>query len=111
MVKVTDVKFSTGGKNLGEFHCDTFNLFDPEDRELWIDLRNRAADASNGIKIELVREYSTKKTETESMESGASLTRTSDEITLVVHYWVKKVVGKKSSGPREDQEERTAISR
>lgn len=111
MASVSPVKFSTGGKNLGTFKCETFNLFDEEQRQAYADLRNLAADMSSGIKIELVREYSTKRTETETMEGGSSVTRTFDEIIIVIHFWEKKAAGTKGRSKAEQDDDNKALTK
>ena len=39
MANVTPLKVATGGRNLGEFKCESFNMFDEDERsqyaELW----------------------------------------------------------------------------
>lgn len=89
MAKATPLKAGFGPKDLGDFKVEKFNMFEENDLELYADLRNRANDRSNGIKIELMREYSRKTTVREGSGQDQCVT-TTEEIILVVHYWQKK---------------------
>jgi hypothetical protein len=89
MAKVTIVKAGFGNKNLGTFHAVKFNMFDAEDLAKYAELRDRANDASSGIKFEMIREYSRKTTVREGQGEDLVATTTED-IILVVQYWEKK---------------------
>lgn len=110
MAKATELKVGTGGKPLGEFKCEEFNMFDEGDRERYADLRNRANNNFSGIKIELMREYSRKKTVTETMEGGSNIATTTEEIILLVHYWEKPATRTRGESPDEDEEDRRRVA-
>lgn len=86
--KATPMRASFGNQNLGDFHAEKFSMFEDDDLEKYSELRNRANDASNGIKIEMMREYSRKTTTVEGAGEG-QVTISSEEIVLVVQYWEK----------------------
>jgi len=87
--KVSDVKVATGGKNLGEFIVGRYNMFDDDDMGKYALLRTNANDASQGIYIEQIREYTRKTTVRDGNGEDATVT-TTEEVFLVVHYWIKK---------------------
>ena len=100
MAKVTPLKAASGPRNLGEFRIEKFSMFDEDDLEKYAELRNRANDASQGIKIEMMREYERKSTTSEG--AGAEQVRTTtEEIILVVHYWEK--ISKKTKGDNNEE--------
>ena len=86
MSKATPIRASFGSKNMGVFHAENYNMFEADDLSRYADFRNLANDASNGIKIEMMREYTRKTTVREGAGEDQMLT-TSEEIVLVVHYW------------------------
>lgn len=89
MATATPVKFGGGTRNRGTFHVEKFNMFDADDQERYSELRTKADDASSGIEIELIKEYSCKEVVREGSGDGMTVT-TSDHIYLLVHYWEKK---------------------
>lgn len=89
MSKATPLRASFGSGNQGVFNIKKFNMFDDEDLARYAELRNQSNETANGIKIEMMREYSRKTTVREGTGEDQSLT-TSEEIVLVVHYWAKK---------------------
>lgn len=97
MATAKEVKVAGGKRNRGEFRCESFNIFLKEDREQYADLRTRANDASSGIDIELVREYSRKNT----YRDGDGNVTTEEDIILVVHFWEKKP--RKDKGDSDDE--------
>lgn len=88
MAKVTPVKWGIGQRDMGEFHCESYNLFDEEDRGRYEDLRTSASNAANGIVIENMREYA-RKTVTREGEGADSTVTTTEDIILVIQYWQK----------------------
>jgi hypothetical protein len=100
MAKVTQVKASFGNRNLGTFHAEKFSMFEEVDLERYAELRNRANDASNGIKIEMMREYSRKTTVREGQGEDQIVT-TSEEVILVVQYWENKPERKEGDSDEE----------
>jgi len=109
MAKVTPLKASQPGKNLGEFKAKSFNLFEPDELEAYSELRTKAADLSNGIRIETIREYSRKTTKTEGY-GETQVTTTTEEIILVVQYWERPVARKKGDSDDEIAEDRSVIA-
>lgn len=86
--KATPLRVPLGSQNLGDFHAKKFSMFEEDDLEKYAEFRNRANDASNGIKIEMMREFSRKTTSVEG--SGENQTTiSSEEVILVVQYWEK----------------------
>ena len=100
MAKVTQVKAPFGSRNLGTFHAEKFSMFEDDDLERYAALRNRANDAANGIKIEMMREYSRKTTVREGQGEDQIVT-TSEEIILVVQYWENKPKRKQGDSDEE----------
>jgi hypothetical protein len=88
MAKVTAVKAGFGPRNHGTFRIEKFSMFEEDDLERYAELRNRANDASQGVKIEMMREYSRKTTTREGAGNDQVVT-TTEEVILVVHYWEK----------------------
>lgn len=109
MAKVTALKAGLPGKNFGEFKVERFSMFEDDDLSKYADLRNRAADESLGIKIELMREYSRKTTTIEG-SGEAQIVRTTEEIIMVVHYWQKKIAREKGDTDEDLQQEKAAIA-
>lgn len=110
MAKVTELKVGTGGKLLGIFYCEEFNMFEKDGRERYADFRNRSNDNSTGIKIELMREYARKTTTTETMEGGTVVSTTTEEIILLVHYWEKPPTRTRGENSDEDEEDRRRVT-
>jgi len=105
--KVTPLRVSNPARDLGDFKCESFNLFEDEEREAYAALRTAANNASKGIKIEQIREYSRKTTVREG--SGADqVVTTTDDIILVVQYWEKQPTRKKEDN--DDAQDDTANS-
>ena len=100
MAKVTEMKAGFGPKNLGMFQIKKFSMFEEDDLERYAELRNRANDASQGVKIEMMREY-TRKFSTVDGSGENQIVTTSEEIILVVHYWEKKP--KRTKGDSDDE--------
>jgi hypothetical protein len=103
MGKATPLKAGFGPHNHGDFKIEKFSMFDDEDLAKYAVLRNRSNDASQGVKIEMMREYERKTTTREG--AGADQTSTTlEEIILVVHYWEKKTKVKKGDNNDEVKE-------
>ena len=100
MAGATPLKASFGSSNFGDFKCEKFNMFEPEGMESYAELRNRANDASKGVKIEMIREY-TRKTTTTETEGSTSTSTTKEEIFLMVQYWEK--APKREKGDSDDE--------
>lgn len=109
MAKVSEVKVEGSGRNLGEFRVEKFNLFEAEDMERYAELRTKANDASSGVKLEMVREYSRKTTTCEGTGEEQITTHT-EEVFLVVHYWTKKPTRDKGDSDDEISEARRDLS-
>jgi hypothetical protein len=107
--KVTEVKVATGSKNLGEFVVEKFNMFDDDDMKKYGELRTNANDASRGINIEQVREY-TRKTTTREGEGPDCVVTTTEEIFLVVHYWTKNPIANKGDSDEDAKESRGILA-
>lgn len=103
--KVTEVKVATSGKNLGEFVVKRYNMFDDEDMSEYAQLRTDANDASRGINIEQIREY-TRKTTTREGDGPDCVVTTVEEIFLVVHYWTRKPIADKGDSDADAKEAR-----
>ena len=88
MGKVTELKVATPGRNQGTFKVRNFNMFKGDDLEAYAELRNKANDASSGVRIEMMREYTRKQSETAEGAEGP-ITRSWEDIILVVQYWEK----------------------
>ena len=102
MPKVTELRTGTARKDLGEFRIKKFNLFDDKDMGGYAALRSKSNDASSGIKIELIKEYSRKTTVKEG-DGEDLVVVTTEDIYLVVHYWFKEPKG--SKGEKDDFED------
>lgn len=103
MAKATPLKAGFGPMNHGTFKVEKFSMFDEEDLQQYADLRNRANDASSGIKIEMMREYE-RKTTTREGQGPDLVATTTEEIILVVHYWEKTPKLKKGDSNDEIKE-------
>jgi len=103
--KASEVKVSIGGKNLGEFVVGRYNMFDDEDMDKYATLRTNANDASRGIYIEQIREYTRKKT-TRDGDGEEAMVTTTEEVFLVVHYWIKKPLLEKGDSDADVKEAR-----
>jgi hypothetical protein len=114
MAKVSPLKVATGGRHLGNFKVEAYNMFEDDDLAKYAAFRNYANDNKNGVKIELMREYSRKTTTTETMEGGSSVTTNTEEIILVVHYWENpptRTRGQSDEEPEEREAELRTVSR
>ena len=100
MAGATPLKVPFGSSNLGTFKAEKFNMFEPEGLEAYAELRNRANDASTGVTIEQIREYS-RKTTTREGEGEGSVATTTEEIFLMVQYWEKSP--KREKGDSDDE--------
>jgi hypothetical protein len=100
MGKATPLKAPFGAKNHGKFHIEKFNMFHEDDLEKYAELRNRANDTANGIKIEMMREY-TRRTTTVDGQGETQVTTSSEEIILVVQYWEK--APKRAKGDNDEE--------
>ena len=105
MARVSEVKVGLGAKNRGDFRVKKFNLFNPDDMDEYAKLRTKANNASSGIAIEQIREYSRKTTIRDHDGDDSSVT-TVEDVYLVVQYWEKKPRGKKGSADDELAEKR-----
>lgn len=103
MAGATPLKASFGPNNLGTFKAEKFNIFDETEMEAYSELRNRANDASAGVKIEMMREYA-RKTTTHEGEGSTSVTTTTEEIFLFVQYWEKPPKRQKGASDEENKE-------
>lgn len=104
MAKVSEVKFGNPAADLGDFRCDRFNLFEPDDMDRYGELRTRANNASSGIEIEQIREYSRKTVIKEGGPDG--IVTTQEDVFLVVHYWerpLKKIKGESDDDDAKEQ--------
>lgn len=105
MAKVTQLKWATGNrnKNFGTLHIKKFSIFNEDDMEAYAKLREADGDASSGIKIGYIREYSRKTTTTEG-DGSERIVTTTEEIILVVEYWEKSP--KRTKGDSDEEVER-----
>ena len=103
MAGATPIKASFGPNNLGTFRAKKFNLFEEDELDAYSELRNRANNASAGVKIEMMREYA-RKTTTHEGEGATSVTTTTEEIFLLVQYWEKPPKRKKGASDEENKE-------
>jgi len=102
--KATEVKYSNSAAALGDFKCEKFNLFDADEMESYGVLRTRANNASSGISIEHIREYTRKTVIREGGPEG--IVTTQDDVYLVVHYWEKKPKRTKGDSDADEQKQR-----
>lgn len=100
MATVTPLRVGGGKKPMGEFKVQRFSMFDDEDMQKYADFRNLAEDKTNGIKIEVMREYSRKTTTIEGSGESQSV-QTTEEIILVIHYWEKPAARPKGDSDEE----------
>lgn len=103
--KASEVRVATPGKNLGEFKIERFNMFNDEDMLEYAQLRTDANDASRGINIEQIREY-TRKTTTRDGEGPDCVVTTVEEVFLIVHYWTRKPIADKGDSDADTKEAR-----
>jgi len=103
--KASEVKIGSSGRNLGDFKVGTFNIFDKDDMKEYTALRTDANDVSRGISIEQIREYTRKSTSREG-EGPDCIVTTTEEIFLVVHYWVRKPIADKGDSDADVKEAR-----
>jgi hypothetical protein len=108
--KVTELKVGTGGRPLGVFKCEEFNMFEEGGRQRYAEFRNRSNDNAAGIKIELMREYSRKTVIVETMEGGNTATTTTEEIILLVHYWEKTPTRMRGESHDDDEANRRSVA-
>ena len=108
MAKVTKLKAGLGRVDRGTFKCVKFELFDETGADSYADLMTRANDASSGITIEHIREYSRKSTVREGSGQDQVVT-TKEEIVLVVQYWQKDKKKKKGGTHVQLQAEKDAL--
>lgn len=101
--KATPLSATFGKKDLGTFHAEKFNLMEDEGLAAYAKLRNRANDASEGVTIEMMREY-TRKTTTREGEGDKATIITTDDVFLLVKYWVKSSTRQKGETDAEIQE-------
>ena len=101
--KATPLSATFGKKDLGTFHAEKFNLMEDEGLEAYAKLRNRANDASEGVTIEMMREY-TRKSTTREGEGNKAIMTTTEDIFLLVNYWVKSSKRQKGETDAEIQE-------
>lgn len=99
------LKAGVGARDLGTFRAEKFSLFESDDLERYAELRNKANDASSGIKIETMREYSRKTTCREGSGNDQTVT-TSEEIILLVQYWENPPKRNKGDSDEEIKEAR-----
>ncbi|MBW2691043.1 MAG: hypothetical protein JRE57_00235 [Deltaproteobacteria bacterium] len=102
--KATEVKFADSAKSMGEFRCKSFNMFEPEDMVTYGDLRTNANNASSGINIEQIREYTRKTVIREGGPEG--IVTTQEDVYLVVHYWEKPPKRTKGESDEDEQKQR-----
>lgn len=114
--KAKELKFSQGNKNFGDFKVEKFNLFEPQEMTEYADLRTRANDASKGIHIENIREY-TRKVVTSEGEGTDRVSTSTEDIYILVQYWEKPPKKETGDSDNDKQEakkdwsiERTATS-
>jgi len=108
--KASEVKVGGSNRNLGEFKVDRFNMFDDEDMARYAQFRTDANDASAGISIEQIREY-TRKTTTREGEGESSVATTVEEIFLIAHYWTRNPIENKGDSDEDVKEARREWSR
>lgn len=100
MATVSELKTGTGGQDFGSFRVETFNLFDREDAENYAHLRTRANDASSGVQIENIQQFS-RKNSTSQGEGEDRVVITTEELFIVVQYWEKTPT--RDKGDTEDE--------
>lgn len=101
MAKVTALTVGGGHRSKGEFHVESYNIFEEEGRTKYAELRTRANDKTNGVEIETIREYARKTVTTEG-EGDSHSTVTTEEIILVVHYWEKPIAARPKGDSHEE---------
>jgi len=89
MATVSELKTGSGGKDWGAFRVQTFNLFDSDAADEYATLRTRANDASSGVRIENIQQFS-RKMSTSQGDGEDRVVTTVEEIFIVVQYWEKK---------------------
>jgi len=105
MAKVTRLKAGFGRADRGEFKVEKFNLFEDEGMAGYADLVTRSNDASSGVSIDHIKEYS-RKTTTREGGGEDQIVTTTEEIYLVVQYWLKpKKTGEKTDDEVQDEED------
>ena len=110
MSRVSEVKWGGGSKSLGDFKVERFNLFRDEDTSRYADLRTRSRDSSNGITIEMIKEYSRKQTLRTRNDDGEETVNTIEDVYLIVHYWEKEPKRDKGASNDEYEEKRDLAS-
>ncbi len=99
--KVSTVRTSTPGKNLGKFHCRYFNMFDKEDIGAYQGIRQRDNDSSDGLTIDLIREF-VRKVRDETRK-GEDIEIHEEEFPYVYIEWWEKKSKKKDGDSHEEQ--------
>lgn len=100
--KATLVRVPTPGKNLGEFHCKYFNLFDSDERGEYQLLRQQDSEISSGVQISHMREFVRKVRDEEY--SGEDKTVHEEEFPYVyVEWWEKKPTRRKGDNYDEQK--------
>ncbi len=108
MAKVSRLRAGIGRPNRGTFKCEKFELFDDAGSDAYAELMTKANNASSGITIEYIREYSRKTTIREGSGQDQVVT-TTEEIILVVQYWQKAKKKKKGETDEELRTEEAAL--
>lgn len=90
MAKVSDLKVGPPGKDFGSFRVETFNLFESEDADRYAELRTRAQDASSGVRIEHIQQFS-RKSSTAHGDGEDRVVTTTEELFIVVQYWERQL--------------------
>lgn len=88
MAKISEVKVGPSGRDHGSFRVQTFNLFDQDDADNYAELRTRAQNASSGVQIDNIQQFS-RKNSTSQGEGEDRVVITTEELYIVVQYWEK----------------------
>lgn len=104
MGSVSEVKTSAPGEAKGKFCMGVFNIFKEEDRAEYEDIRTKNNDASSGVKIESIREFTYKSSHTHKDDDGGQTTIVNEELHLVVQYWDNRPEKDQKGTPDEAQE-------
>lgn len=102
MAKVSEVRVSGGTSDLGTFHVQMFNIFDPDQLGEYETLRTKhSMSSATGIKIENIREVARKTVIVDRNTDGSERTETREDVFVCVQWWEKRVERDKGDSNEE----------
>jgi len=100
--KATLLRVPGAGKNLGDFKCRHYNLFDEDELAAYAELRQQDSDPSSGIKIAHMREF-IRKVRDEEYDGDSKTVHEEEFPHVYVEWWEKKPKLKKGDNYEEQK--------